>query len=201
MYALFVLLPLARFDEALAMVDAARRLDPLSLFVSANRAAVLLMSRRVDEAEAESRRAFDLDPDFWRAVVALGRCHEARGHYENAIACYERARIVSEGVPSSTGALGRAYALAGRTEDARALLQQLEEQSRSCFVSAYNRVLIYLGLGDERVFEWLEQSYNEHAAWLMYLSTDPRFDSIRADTRFRKLLAKMGLPTFDPSSI
>jgi tetratricopeptide (TPR) repeat protein len=197
LYALFVLLPQARLDEALEMVDEARRLDPLSLFASANRAAVLLLSRRVDEAEAESRRALELNPDFWRAMLALGRCQEARGRHDDAITYFERARVASEGVPSAIGALGRAYALAGRTQDARALLKQLDEESQSSYVSAYTRVLIYLGLGDEQVFDWLERSYNEHVVWLIFLPTDPRFDPLRSDARFQNLLKKMGLPLID----
>src|SRR3954464_3009226 len=37
LFALCVLLPMARMDEALAMVDEATRIDPLSLFVSATK--------------------------------------------------------------------------------------------------------------------------------------------------------------------
>ena len=85
----FVLLPMAKFEEALTMLDEAKRIDPLSLLVSATRSAVLLMARRTDEAEAECRRALELDVDFWRAIVGLGRCHEARGRYDDAIECYE----------------------------------------------------------------------------------------------------------------
>src|SRR5262249_20344024 len=53
MFAMFALLPMARVDEALEVLEAAPRVDPLSLFVSASRGAVLLMARRNDEAEAE----------------------------------------------------------------------------------------------------------------------------------------------------
>ena len=87
LFAMFALLPMARIEEALSMLDDAKRIDPLSLLVSAGRAAVLLMARRVSEAELEYRRALELDANFWRALVGLGRCHEARGDYEDAIVC------------------------------------------------------------------------------------------------------------------
>ena len=54
------------------MVDEAKRIDPLSLFVSATRGAVLLMARRIAEAEAEYRRALELDPNFWRRARRSG---------------------------------------------------------------------------------------------------------------------------------
>jgi serine/threonine-protein kinase len=195
LFALFVLLPLARIEEALCMLEDAKRIDPLSLFVSASRGAVLLCARRTDEAELEYRRALELDADFWRALVGMGRCHEARGNYEDAIACFERAKAVTDNVPTAIGALGRVYGLIGRTTDAYRLLEELEELARRRYVSPYGRVLIYLGLKDDKVFDWLERSYNERAGWIMYLATDPRYDPLRQDARFRSLLERLGLPS------
>jgi tetratricopeptide (TPR) repeat protein len=194
LFAAFVLLPMARVEEALTMLDEAKRIDPLSLLVSASRSAVLLMSRRTDEAEAECRRALELDADFWRAIVGLGRCHEARGRFDDAIECYERAHVVSDGVPTSIGALGRAYAFTGRTEEAHGLLQELDDLAQRRYVSPYGRALICLGMGDDKVFDWLERSYTERAGWLMFLASDPRFDSLREDARFRSLLQRLSLP-------
>lgn len=194
MFAMFVLLPMARTEEALTMLDEARRVDPLSLFVAASRAAVLLLARRTDEAEAECRRALELDAGFWRAAVALGRCHEAHGRYDDAISCFEQAKVLSGGVPSAIGALGRAYALAGRTTEAHKLLGDLDDLARCRYVSPFGRALIFLGLGDDKLFDWLERSYHERAVWLIYLATDPRFDHLREDMRFRSFLNKLGLP-------
>jgi hypothetical protein len=74
------------------------------------------------------------------------------------------------------------------------LLQELDELAQRRYVSPYGRVLIYLGLDDEKVFEWLEHSRNDRAGWMMYLATDPRFDSLRSDTRFRSILERLNLP-------
>lgn len=198
---MFTLLPMARFDESLKMLEEARRVDPLSLFVAASRGAVLLMARRPQEAEPEYRRSLELDPDFWRALVGLGRCYEARGMYDDAIACYERARVVSDGVPSSIGALGRAYAITGRRRQAERLLAQLDLAAQCRYVSPYGKVLIYLGLGDDKVFDWLERSCDDRAAWLMYLASDPRFDPLRKDQRFRAILNRLHLPLLDHSTV
>ena len=200
LYALLVLLPLARIEEALNVLDAARRIDPLSLFVAATRGAVLLMARRSAEAEQEYRRALELDPSFWRAFVGQGRCHEVRGEYERAITCFERATSISDNVPTAIGALGRAYAMAGKTKEARQLLSKLNNLARNRYVSPYGRVLIYLGLKDAAVFDWLERSCNERAGWLMFLATDPRFDSIRGDARFQSLLERLHLPKIEQSA-
>jgi TolB-like protein len=196
LFAMFSLLPMARFEESLAMIDEARRIDPLSTFVSSSKAAIFLVSRRVAEAEAECRRALELDPDFWRSIVVLGRCYETQGRYEDAIACYERATVLSDRVPSAIGALGRACALAGRHEEACALLRELDELARHRYVSPWAKVLIYLGLADDKVFECLEQTCRDRGGWLMYLAADPRFDPLRADPRFRSILERLHLKPF-----
>jgi tetratricopeptide (TPR) repeat protein len=194
LYAIFGLLPMARFDEALTLLDQARRIDPLSLFVSANRAAVLLVARGTAQAEAEYRRALELDPAFWRAVLGLGVCYEQHGHYEDAIACFERAKEILDGAPTAIGALGHAYARAGRTADAHRLLAELDELAQHRYVSPFMRALIFLGLRNDRVFDSLECSCHERSKGLMFLAVDPRFDPLRADIRFRALLQRFGLP-------
>jgi hypothetical protein len=73
-------------------------------------------------------------------------------------------------------------------------LDELDHLARHRYVSPYGRVLIYLGLSDDKVFDWLERSCNERAGWIMYLATDPRFDPLREDTRFHSLLKRLRLP-------
>ncbi len=53
---------------------------------------------------------------------------------------------------------------------------------------------IYVGLGDrEKVFEWMEKSYQEHTNGMAWLAVWPGFDSIRGDPRFDMYLRRMGL--------
>jgi tetratricopeptide (TPR) repeat protein len=201
LFALCALLPMARMDKALEMLDEAMRIDPLSLFVSATRTATLLMQARLLEAEAECRRALELDADFWRAVVGLGRCYEMQGNYQRAIECFERATFLSDRVPTSIGALGRAHALAGHRKEAHSLLAELDQLAHQRYVSPYAKALIYLGLEDEHVFGCLEQCYNDRTGWLMYIATDPRFDPLRSDARFRSLLERTRLPVLDLNGV
>jgi serine/threonine-protein kinase len=197
LFALFMLVPMTRMDEALEMVDEASRIDPLSLLTSATKTAIFLVSHRPKEAEAECRRALELDSDFWRALVGLGRCYEAQGRFEVAIECFERATVLSDRVPSAIGALGRAYALTGRAKEARQLVRELDQLADRRYVSPYAKALIYLGMEDDRVFDCLERSYSDRAGWLMYLASDPRFDLLRSDARFRSLLERLHLPIVD----
>jgi hypothetical protein len=51
----------------------------------------------------------------------------------------------------------------------------------------------YLGLGNkELAFEWLRRAADHRTADLIYLKTDPLYDSLRADSRFDELLRRVG---------
>src|SRR5690349_12906688 len=79
-------------------------------------------------------------------LLAWDVAMKPRGRYSDAIECFERATVLSDRVPTSIGALGRAYALAGRPQESRQLLSELDELARQRYVSPYAKVLIYLGL-------------------------------------------------------
>ena len=56
--------------------------------------------------------------------------------------------------------------------------------------------VIYAGLGDrERVLSSLESAYSERSHWLVWLKRDPRWNEVRDDMRFQKLVQKIGLPS------
>jgi hypothetical protein len=58
-----------------------------------------------------------------------------------------------------------------------------------CFVA-----WIYTGLGEkDRAFAMLEKGFKERSNWMIMLNCDPFFDGLRSDSRFNKLLIKMGI--------
>lgn len=54
--------------------------------------------------------------------------------------------------------------------------------------------IVYAELQEkEEALRWLEEGYEERSAWIVYLNTDPRYDSLRSELRFRDLLRRMKL--------
>lgn len=50
-----------------------------------------------------------------------------------------------------------------------------------------------MGLGDkDAAFEWLEKGYEGRAYGLVFINADPRFDALRADSRFADLIRRVG---------
>ena len=55
-------------------------------------------------------------------------------------------------------------------------------------------VLAYARLGNkDQALDWLERAYTERSEAVLYLKVDPRYDSLRADLHFKKLLQQMRL--------
>ena len=90
--------------------------------------------------------------------------------------------------------LAHGLAAAGRTAEAEALLTELTAASPGRYVSPYRLALVHTGLGNtDAAFEALEAAHDERAVGLVNLAVEPRFDPLRSDARFARLLGRLGL--------
>ena len=81
-----------------------------------------------------------------------------------------------------------------RTADAEALLGELRAASPRRYVSPYRLALVHIGLGNvDAAFAALEAAYDERAVGIVNLVVEPRFDPLRSDARFTRLLRRLGL--------
>jgi TolB-like protein/DNA-binding winged helix-turn-helix (wHTH) protein/Flp pilus assembly protein TadD len=182
-----------RFDEAVAEARKAQRAEPLSLFINAGVGWISYFAREYDRTIAECTKTLEMEPGFAPAHVYRGMAYEQKGMFDNAIADLEAASD-SQGRPSFSGALGHAYAVAGRKAEARELLRDLKESSAKHYFPPYHLALIYAGLGQtEEALNLLEKAYEEHYPWLIHLNVDPRLDSLRSEPRFKNLVSRIGL--------
>ncbi len=182
-----------RTDEAVSWIRQARALDPVA--VSGTQVAwILFQGRRYDEAIRESRSTVAVEPKDAYGLLVLGFSQVANNQAADAIPALEKAVSLSKGSPAAIGVLIRAYADAGRRDDALRLLADLKQRRKAGYVPSAAFVNGYLGLGDkEQAFYWLEQAYREQSNILQFLKTHPYFDPIRGDPRFADLLRRVGL--------
>ncbi|MDQ3818047.1 MAG: tetratricopeptide repeat protein, partial [Acidobacteriota bacterium] len=187
------LIHMCRFDEAIREMQRAVELDPLSLEFMTSLGDAYYYARRFDEAADHLWKALEMDPNYGEAHVFLARAREQQGRYEESLAGFRRASELTGDVPASSG-LGRAYALLGRTAEARAILSELKELSARRYVDPTYIALIHMGLGEmDEAFAELERAYADHSAWMVHLKAEPMFDAVRADERFTRLLQRVGL--------
>ena len=185
---------MGRFDDARRQIAIARELDPLSISVNTDMGFELFYRSDYDAAIRQLLDTIEMNPGFALAHFWLGRAYQQSRRYDDAIAEYRKANdLQPEWVPT-LAALGSVYALSGRTGEARAMLQHLDELSRTKYVTPYGVALIYANLNDpDHAFQWLDRAVEDRSHWLVWLKLDARWQPIRSDARFDGLVKKVGL--------
>jgi TolB-like protein/Flp pilus assembly protein TadD len=188
------LIAMGRFEEAVKEAEEAKRLDPVSPAVHSNLATILWHTGQYHQSIEQAQRILEFHPHFSRAYEDLGRAYEQMGALEPAIEAFQKAVSLEREAHGSLASLAHACALAGKDDDATAILEELQYASEKRFVSAYNFALIFVGLGkEEEAFTWFDKACDERSSAMPFLRANPRFASLRGDPRFEKLLRRIGL--------
>jgi TolB-like protein/DNA-binding winged helix-turn-helix (wHTH) protein/Flp pilus assembly protein TadD len=184
---------LGRHDEAVAEVEKAASLDPLSLSIGADLAEELLVAHRFDEAIQQSRKTVILDPFFAPAHYVLGQALVQKHNYKEGIAELQKAVELSPGSTAFTANLAYAYAVSGMRDEAAKILNDLKNKSAQGFSNAPEIAMVYVGLDEkDQAMTWLEKGYAERfSPWVLMR---PCFDGLRLDPGFQDLVRRIGLP-------
>jgi TolB-like protein/DNA-binding winged helix-turn-helix (wHTH) protein/tetratricopeptide (TPR) repeat protein len=184
-----------RHGEALAEAKHALELDPLNLMISTWVGLRYYMARDYSRAIDQNRNSVELDPNFAAAHLLLGEDYLGAGLHSEAVNELKKAANLSGDSPLYTAQVAVALAVEGRSGDAFRIAHDLEAISRKRYVSPYGLAQIYAASNKrEDTFKWLQAAYDDHAAWMGYLTVDPIFDRYRSDERFKDLLRRVGLP-------
>ncbi len=184
-----------RQREALAEIRRAQDLDPLSLPINMWLGRILSQSGQLDQAVEQLRKTVELDPNFMIAHHRLGLLYEEKGMYDEAISEFRQVLKLSSGNPLGVSALAHAYALAGKREEAQKNLDELLQLSKQRYVSPTSIAMIYAALGDkDQAFAWLEKANDVRDLNVVRLQVDPRYASLRSDSRFADLVRRIGIP-------
>jgi len=189
------LLAVGQFDRAVAEGKHALELDPLSVIITADLGADLLVARRYDEAIEQFHKAIDLDPRFYYAHWNLAEALEMKGNLREALAEYKKA-VELDDDPFVLALLGQAYAKLGQRDEALKILAQLTQIGAHRYVPAYSYALLHMALEDkDTAIEWLERSYRDGAGLdVIFLKVDPMLDPLQKEPRFQALVAKIFAP-------
>jgi TolB-like protein/Flp pilus assembly protein TadD len=188
-----LLTALGRFEEAEGRIARARELDPLLVTLAFNTALNQVCAKRYQEAILGMRELITLEPTFAGAYWFLGLALGGQKLFDEAVAALERGAEITRRAPLFVGLLGLLHAHAGRREEAEEVLAEL---GRSPECPQYVFALIYGALGDRtRGMDLLEAAVERHDDMVFLAKVDWRFDCLRDDPRFPRLLERMGLVT------
>jgi serine/threonine-protein kinase len=116
--------------------------------------------------------------------------------YEDAVETFQKGLELAPDTPRLLGVLGHVYGVSGQRTRAEEVLARLHQLADRIYISPFDFALVNLGLGRlESFFEWLELAYRSRCYELVSMRVEPKFDSIRADPRFVRMLRRVGLET------
>ena len=190
-----------RLDEAIFLSRRSLTIDPLSPLINMNAGWTYFTAELLDEAREQVAKMIEIEPDFYGAYWLNGAIFLVEGNYDAAIAELKKG-VALGGHQTVLADLGSAYGLAGRREDAEAVLDQLLEMRRESYVSAICLARVYSRLGEnEKAIEWLEKAFDERNGEMLFLKgeiegaaeNDP-LRALCADPRVIAIFEKMNLP-------
>ena len=192
-YSLY-LAAMGRLDSAEAQVKRAVDLDPLSVPIASTAGWIAHYAGKQAVAESLLRNALAMDSTTAIARLYLGRVYQAQGRNAEALAQYQATGPSRNWVPTLAG-MGYVEAALGRRGEARRVLTALDSLAHTEFVTAYAVALVYTALGEpDQAFQWLDKAVDQRTHWLVWLNRDRRWDPLRADPRFGRLVRRVGLP-------
>jgi TolB-like protein/Tfp pilus assembly protein PilF len=181
---------LGRFDEALQLARRAVDLDPLNAHSWEGLGEVEFLGGKLDEAEADLKKAHELRPDDFKSSVFLTMIYVMQGRPQEALKEIE----LIEYDPVRTSLYAITYHALGRKKESDAALDELIAKYHA--TDAYEIALVYAFRNQsDEAFEWLDRAYANHQQNVTYTKVDPLLKSLHNDPRFAAFLKKLNLPT------
>ena len=145
--------------------------------------------RKYEQMAAHSRLMLEFYPEFPVGHWTLGWAALEMSKHDLAIAEFKLAVEYSGGATLLRALLAQALALAGHRHEAQQILQELLQNASHEYVMPYVIGQIHVALGQiDDAIRWLETGWQERAAWMPFLKTDPRMDVLRSEPRFVDLM-------------
>jgi TolB-like protein/DNA-binding winged helix-turn-helix (wHTH) protein/Flp pilus assembly protein TadD len=183
----YYLLEIGHPDEAIAEKKRVLEHDPLSIRTNADLGLYLIHAGHSDEAIAQLEKTLELDPNYVAAHMRLGMAYAQKQEYSLAVTEYQKA-IALDKKPRRLERLGDVYARWGKRDEAQEIIGQLQEMSKQQYVSPTGSALIYARLGNRKAaIAMLEKAKPDDDPKI----TDPGFDSLRLDPRFKTLETRL----------
>ena len=172
----------------------AQKFDPLSPIINVACGMPYYFMRRPERAIKIYLEALETNASFFPGHVYLGMAYEQNGQYEAALGEFHRALELTPGSTFARASLGYIYAVSGDAEKARETLELLNRESNEKYVSPYGIAELYAGLQEiDQALTQLEKAAEEHSWWLVFADINHRFDNLRDEPRFQKILRKLNL--------
>jgi TolB-like protein/Tfp pilus assembly protein PilF len=189
-----LLAAVGRRAEAIREADRACELDPLCLVVGSSGALVQYLVGDYDMAIERCRRTSELDPQYLPAQRLMAAAYLQRGRTDEALELLEAVHAASPHDPIAIAWLAHAKAVAGDRNGALDRLAHWHRLEGVRYLSPYHLAIACTGLGDtDQAFAALQKATVEGDPALGCIAAEPRFEPLRGDSRYLRLIDLLGL--------
>ena len=170
--------------EGRVQLHAAIALQPVATSTNAWLGLEAYYERRYTESISYLRQALDLNPNSVDAMMMLGLAQERIGDYRGALESFTRFGRSAHHHADAQLLIAELYARTGHAKDALLAVQRARND-RAVEPSQLAFVFIALGQRD-RALQYMRETKSKSHEERMWLALDPRWDSVRGDSRFRR---------------
>ncbi len=187
----WLLSQMGRHDEAVAVLERAVVLDPLSSLMHGDLGWWLYGARRYPEAIEQATEAIALDPTFPEGYWLLASAQAQLGQYDESLRNFGRYEdLYGQPVDWFRGYL---LGLADRREQAHAALDIVKQRVETGDTQHIELAQVYLGLGEhERVLDVLDSAPEAGVSFQPYLW--PEYEPLLSHPRMAAVLKRHGIP-------
>ncbi len=192
-YATF-LLANARFPEALDQIEQARKLDPSSTTIQADKGWILNSAGRKNEAFALLKQLESTDPTLATTHGYLAAIYLERKEYLNFFAESKQSAQLrhDEAALAVVNAAERGFAVGGVTGMRESMLPVQKEMLDRGLGSAYDLAATSALLGKKQdALHYLQAAYDKREAGLLYLNRDSDFNSLHDDLLYKEITERV----------
>jgi tetratricopeptide (TPR) repeat protein len=185
-YATF-LLSCRRLPESLAQINQAQSLDPSSVAILADKGDILNVANQTDAAITLLRQIESTEPSFASAHRYLSEIYLARKDYPDYLEEWQQLAVLlkDQNEQAVEKEAEKGFSAGGYRGMLEGSLRVQRELNNKGAAPAYSLAVTYARLGDKKnSVQSLKVAYHSHDSSLLFLSTEPAFDSLRSDPEF-----------------
>lgn len=187
-----LMIAMGRDEEAIALQKKAMELDPFARPWAL--AYIEMLARRYDASLSEAQQRLETSPHNSTMLLIMSISYRCKGMYAEAVKADEEG-LAARGDEADAAGVRRAFAQGGYRAVVRRDLAALERKAQTQYVSPVAMALDYAQLGDrEKTMSLLEEAFEQRSPmWLIEVQSDPAYDFVRGDARYKALMKKTGL--------